>query len=201
MPVTTLEELEALYGEVHPRAVAKEQARLDRHCKDFIAAAPFFVLATSDGHRLDISPKGDPAGSVLIPDDHTLLIADRPGNNRIDGLRNILQHDQVTAIFLIPTVRETLRIRGRASIHAEPEVLDLCTIDGRRPITVTKIAVETAFIHCAKAFLRSGLWDPSKWPAERPIAPMGEILNAHCKQDEPVESEEQMIRRYSEILY
>ena len=201
MPITTVEDLEAQYGQVSAAAETKVLPRLDTHCRAFIAASPFFLLATSDGTRLDVSPKGDPAGSVIVPDDNTLLIADRPGNNRLDGLRNILRHDAVSVIFLIPTIRESLRIQGRATIHAEDEILDQCLVKGRRPITVTRVAVDTAFLHCANAFLRSGLWQPETWPTERPIAPMNRILQDHCAIAIPPETEDEMLNRYAEALY
>ncbi len=131
MAITDEAELRALYGEMHPRAKKKIIDRLDQHCLAFIAASPFVLIATSDGSRLDVSPRGDPAGSVIVEDDRHLLIADRPGNNRIDGLVNILKHPRVGTIFLIPGVRETLRVNGTATIHAEPALLERCRMNGR----------------------------------------------------------------------
>lgn len=202
MPIETEAELRALYGETNIRAAEKVLTRLDRHCLDFIAASPFLVLATSDGRTLDVSPKGDPAGAVIVEDDGSaVLLADRPGNNRIDGLVNILAQPQVAMIFLIPTVRETLRVNGRATIHAEPEMLDRCLIKGRRPITVTRIAVEEAYLHCAKALIRSELWNPQSWPGARPVPTMGEMLRDHTGADIAYETEEAMVTRYAKQLY
>lgn len=201
MPIRDEAELRALYGETSVRAARKVIDRLDGHCRRFIASAPFFALATSDGAAVDVSPKGDPAGSVVVEDDLHLLIADRPGNKRLDGLLNILRSPKVAALFLIPGVRETLRINGHATIHAEPEVLDKCLVRGRRPVTVTRIRVEEAYLHCAKALIRSALWDTSTWPAARPVPSMGEMLRDHCADDAPVESEEQMAARYAKALY
>lgn len=201
MAITGEAELRALYGETHPRAARKVIDRLDAHCRAFIAHSPFVLLATSGGAGTDVSPKGDPAGSVLVEDDHHLLIADRPGNKRIDGLLNILANPKVATLFLIPGVRETLRVNGQATIHAEPDLLERCRLNGREPITVTRIRVEEVYMHCAKALLRSRLWDPASWPQARPVPPMGEILRDHCGDDTPLESEEVMLARYAAALY
>lgn len=202
MPIETPEQLKRLYGPVHPLAEAKTLKRLDGHCRAFIAASPFFLLATSNGTSLDVSPKGDPAGSVIVEDDGSaILLADRPGNNRIDGLLNILAHPKVATIFLIPGVRETLRVSGHATIHDEPEILERCAIRGRPPLSVTRIAVEMAYLHCAKALLRSRLWDPEAWPEARPIPTMSEMIGDHIGREVPYESEPDMVERYMNALY
>ena len=202
MPIQTEAELSALYGETNVRAAEKVLDHLDIHCRNFIANSPFLVLATADGQTLDISPKGDPAGSVIVEEDgRALLLADRPGNNRIDGLKNILKHPRIAMLFLIPTVRETLRVNGHATIHAEPEMLDRCLINGRRPITVTRVAVEEAYLHCAKALIRSSLWQPETWPEARPVPTMGEMLVAHTGTETAYESDEDMVKRYATQLY
>lgn len=202
MAVTNVDQLKSLYGPVHPLAEAKVLTRLDEHCRRFIENSPFFVLATSDGETLDVSPKGDPAGSVVVEEDGSaILIADRPGNNRIDGLLNILSHPKVATIFLIPGVRETLRINGHATIHDEEEILDRCAIRGRRPFTVTRIAVETAYLHCAKALLRSKLWEPESWSETRPVPTMSEMIGDHLGKELPYESESAMVARYEKVLY
>ena len=194
-------ELRALYGETHPRAAKKVIDRLDAHCRDFIAASPFVLIATTDGTRLDVSPKGDPAGAVVVEDDRHILIADRPGNNRIDGLLNILRHPKVGTIFLIPGVRETLRINGTGTIHAEPDLLERCRMNGRLPITVLRVEVEEVFLHCAKALLRSRLWEPESWPAARPVPTMSDMIRDHIREDLPHEPDEAMVARYAGTLY
>ena len=200
MPITTEAELRALYGEASGLSVDKVIDHIDPHCRAFIAQSPFFVLATGDGESLDVSPKGDPAGAVIVEDDGShILLADRPGNNRIDGLVNILSYPKVAILFMIPGVRETLRVNGHATIHDDPDFLDQCLIKGRRPITVTRIRVEEAYLHCAKALLRSALWDPSTWPQSRPVATIGEMIRDQTGQGFTPEPE--MLERYKKVLY
>jgi PPOX class probable FMN-dependent enzyme len=176
----TRERLRALYGDPSPRAAAKVIDRLDAHCRAFIAQSTFMVLATSDGRGLDVSPKGDPAGFVRVEDDRRLIVPDRPGNNRLDGMMNILDNPQVALLFLIPTVAETLRINGRAEISEDPVLCDACAINGRSPRTVLRIEVREAFLHCGKAPLRAGLWKQDTWPAARPVATLNEIVRDHA---------------------
>ncbi len=173
--------LQEIHGDPGPRAAAKVIHSLDRHCRDFIARSTFLLLATSDGENLDVSPRGDPAGFVQVEDDHHLLLPDRPGNNRIDGLLNIMRHPQVALIFLIPAVDETLRINGTASIHDDPALREACALNGRGPKTVLRIMVEEVFLHCGKASLRAGLWKPDTWPRERPVATLNEIVRDHSR--------------------
>lgn len=201
MPITTEARLREIYGPASPRAVAKELDHIDRHCRAFIAASPFVLIATSDGARLDVSPKGDRPGFLVVEDENHLLIPDWPGNNRIDGMRNILAHPHVGLIFLIPTVRETLRVNGTASIHDDPALLEACAYKGRLPLTVIRVAVAEVFLHCAKAFLRSQLWQPESWPETRPVPPAGEMIRDHARIDGPAESEAETLARYSKALY
>ena len=200
MPITTEARLREIYGQPTPRAAAKQIDHLDRHCRAFIAASRFLVIATSDGTRLDVSPKGDRAGFVVVEDDTHLLIPDWPGNSRIDGMRNLLAHPNVGLIFLIPGVRETLRVNGTATIHDDPETLQACAYQGRLPLTVLRVAVEEVFLHCAKALLRGKLWQPETWPAERPVPSMGEMLRDHAGIDGPVQSDVEMTERYLALL-
>lgn len=201
MPITTEARLREIYGAVSPRAAAKQIDHLDRHCRAFIAASPFVFLATSDGTRLDASPKGDRPGFVEVEDAKHLLIPDWPGNNRVDGMRNILAHPHVGMIFLIPTVRETLRVNGTATLHDEPALLEKCGRKGRLPLTVIRVAVEEVFLHCAKAFLRSQLWESESWPETRPVPPMGEMIRDHAGTEGPPEPEAETIARYRKGLY
>jgi hypothetical protein len=200
MPITTETRLREIYGPPIPRSAAKVIGHLDGHCRAFIAASPFVLVATSNGSRLDVSPKGDRPGFVVVEDDRHLLIPDWPGNSRIDGMRNILAHAHVGLIFLIPAVRETLRINGTATIHDDPELLERCSLKGRLPLTVLRITVEEVFLHCAKALLRSKLWQPETWPEVRPVATMSEIMRDHSGIRDPTESDADMTARYLGIL-
>ena len=200
MPITTETRLREIYGQPKPRSLAKQIDYIDGHCRRFIATSPFLLMATSDGARLDVSPKGDRPGFVAVEDDRHLLIPDWPGNSRIDGMRNILAHPRVGLIFLIPTVRETLRINGTASIHDAPELLAGCVHQGRPPLTVIRVAVEEVFLHCAKALLRSKLWQPDVWPEARPVPSMGEMIRDHGGLDGPAESDAEMNARYAKVM-
>lgn len=175
----TAERLRELYGNPSAAVEAKVIDYLDHNCREFIANSPFFVLATSDGTRLDASPKGDPKGFVKVEDDRHLIVPDRAGNNRIDGLLNLIKHPQVGMVFLIPTVNETLRINGVASIIDDPKICARHALKGRVPLTVTRIQVEEVFIHCGVAPHKGGIWKPKTWPTKRPVASLNEIFKAH----------------------
>ena len=163
--VSSLSELRAMMGEPSPLALAKDIARLDEHCRAFIAHSPFVLVATSNARgQCDVSPKGDAPGFVRVLDDAHLLIPDRPGNKRIDGLKNLLENPHVGLIFLIPGREETLRINGRAWICRDAEMLASMEARGKRPQVAIGVEVEECFQHCAKAFKRSGLWEPAGWP-------------------------------------
>ncbi len=194
--------LRELYGTVGERAAAKVIDRLDSHCRAFIANAPFILLATSNGETLDVSPKGDAAGFVHVLDNSTLAIPDRPGNNRIDGLLNIVRNPQVALLFLIPTVGETLRVNGVASISEDAALCGQFSVNGRAPKTVTLVQVQEAFLHCGKAFMRSGLWKPETWPPKRPVAGLGDVIQAHTGGlDVPYTTEALVQELYQETLY
>jgi hypothetical protein len=183
MPVTTEAELRTLIGgDPSPLALAKEQSRLDVHCQNFIARSPFVLVATSNAAgRCDVSPKGDAPGFVVVLDEHRLVIPDRPGNKRLDGMRNLLQNPHVGLIFLIPGMEETLRVNGRGSIVRDPDALARCEVRGKVPTLGIGVEVEEAFIHCAKAFKRSGLWEPERWPALEGLASPARMLFDHTR--------------------
>ena len=200
--IADADSLRALYGAPHPRAVAKQIDRLDRHCLDFLSLSPMLLLATTDGTHVDVSPKGDAPGFVQAAGARALLIPDWPGNNRLDGYLNILANPRVGLIFLIPGVRETLRVNGPATIHDDEALRARFQTRGRLPITVLRVETEEVFLHCAKAFLRSRLWEPDAWPDRSGLARASEILRDHAGAgDGPVESEAEMIARYSQQLY
>jgi hypothetical protein len=162
--ITSEAELRALVGTPSDLARKKQLDHIDQHARGFIARSPFLLLATSDAQgRCDVSPKGDPAGFVKVIDDKHLVIPDRPGNKRLDGLTNILANPHVGIIFLLPGKDETLRVNGRAWITRDEDVLAKMEINGKRPLTGIGVEVEELFFHCAKAFRRSLLWQPEQW--------------------------------------
>ena len=176
--IDTVQALRALYGTPGERALAKEQARLDEATRAFIAHAPFLVMGTAgaDG-RCDVSPKGDAPGFVHVLDDHRLAIPDRLGNNRLDGLTNVLQNAHVALIFLIPGREDTLRVNGRATISREEALLDRLAVNGKRPQTVLVVEVEQAFMHCTRAFKRAGLWNHERWPDASSVPSMQRMIS------------------------
>src|SRR2546427_9094886 len=156
--VTSESELRQLMGTPSERAVKKESANVDEHGRDFIARSPFLLLATASASgRCDVSPKGDVPGFVRVLDDRHLVIPDRPGNKRLDGMRNLLQNPHAGMIFLIPGREETLRVNGRASIIRDAEILDSLIAHGKRPLVAIGLEREERFFHCPKAFRRSEL--------------------------------------------
>jgi PPOX class probable FMN-dependent enzyme len=154
--------LRSLFGPVDGGAARKSISFLDRHCRNFIGFAPFLCLGTfgADG-KADVSPRGDQPGFVQVLDDHKLAIPERPGNNRLDSLTNILGNPQVGLIFLVPGFEDTLRVNGRAALTRDPALLRSMAVNNREPKVAIKVTVEEAFLHCAKAFKRSRLCDPS----------------------------------------
>jgi PPOX class probable FMN-dependent enzyme len=174
--VTSIEGLERIYGEVYPPSFAKETDRITPAYRALIEAAPFFALASSGPGGLDCSPRGDPNGFVRVADEKTLLIPDRRGNNRIDTLRNIVHDPRVALLFLIPGCSETIRVMGRASISADPALAQQFVMEGKAPRTVLVVAVETVFYQCAKAIVRSKLWDASRHVDRRSLPTAGAIL-------------------------
>jgi PPOX class probable FMN-dependent enzyme len=160
--LTTIEQLEALYGEPGERAVRKEIPYVNEDYRAFIEFAPFVVLATAGPEGLDCSPRGDAPGFVRIVDERTLAIPDRVGNNRIDSLRNIIVEPHLALLFVVPGVGETLRVNGRGRISADPALLESFAVDGKPPRTVLLVDVDTVYFHCSKALARSRLWDPAR---------------------------------------
>ena len=166
--ITTVEELTALLGEPLPRVRDKARPALHELDRAWLAASPLCLVATSgpDG-SCDVSPKGDPPGSLVhVVDDRTIALAERPGNRRADGYRNILANPHVGLVFLIPGRGDTLRVNGRARLVTEPALLAEMAVKGHRPLLALVVDVDEVFHHCAKAFLRSRLWDPSTWDPE-----------------------------------
>jgi uncharacterized protein len=160
--LTDIAQLEEIYGKPHERSLWKEIDHLNPDYQVFVNASPFVVFASSGPEGMDCSPKGDVPGFVQILDERTLAIPDRPGNNRIDTLRNILRDPRISLLFIVPGIGETLRVNGRAEISADPAVLEKFAIDGKLPRTVIIVKIEAAYFHCSKALVRSKLWDPGQ---------------------------------------
>lgn len=177
--ITSLDALHGLYDAPSERVRLKQIDRLDEHCRAFIAASPFLILATCGSAGADGSPRGDRPGFVVVEDDRTLLLPDRRGNNRIDSLRNIVENPSVGLIFLVPGVHETFRVNGQARISVDPALLDRFAIDGKAPKTVLVITVQEAFIQCARALVRSDLWNPARHVRRDELPSIGTILAAH----------------------
>jgi len=174
--VTTLEQLEALYGPKMPAAVLKEIDHINHGYRRLIEAAPFVAVATAGPEGLDCSPKGDAPGFVRILDDKTLAIPDRPGNNRIDGFRNILRDPRIALLFLIPGVGETLRVNGRAAISVDPELMQSFAVNGKLPRSVLLVHIESIYFHCSKAIVRSKLWDEATKVDRKSLPSLGTLI-------------------------
>lgn len=196
-----LRRLRELYDPPRGRAVTKELARLDRHCRRFIELSPFVVIASgAAGGALDASPRGGAPGFVHVADERTLLIPDSPGNNRLDTMENILSSGRVGLLFMIPGIDETLRVNGAARLVEAPQVLARFGAMARPPKLAIEVRVAQAYLHCAKAFMRSKLWDPASRVPRSALPSTGEMIREQSGSTDPVESQEAMIERYKALL-
>jgi PPOX class probable FMN-dependent enzyme len=192
--IESREELRTLYKSPGDNAVRKELPRLDGHCRSFIAKSPFVLIGSSDGNgNADVTPKGDRPGFVAILDDNNIAIPDRPGNNRLDTLENIVVNPAVGLLFLIPGMNDTLRINGHARITADNALRERLAVDGKLPISVTVVSVKAAYMHCAKAFMRSELWKPESWPDRATLPTLGEILRDQLALAQSAEATDQWL--------
>ena len=203
--ITRLEDLRALYGPARERSVLKELPQLDAHATRFIALSPLVVLASgSPGGDLDASPRGGEPGFVKVVDAGTLLIPDAPGNNRLDTLENIVQTGAIGLLFLLPGVDETLRVNGRAVLSTDPAERERCADARRVPALVIRVTVQASYLHCAKALMRSALWDASRHVDRAVMPSMGEMLRdqigARMGPDAVFETQAQMLERYRQSL-
>lgn len=175
--ISSVEELRGLYGARHELAMKKELSLLDGHSRSFIARSPFVLIGSQDAAgNADVTPKGDAPGFVAVLDDRTLAIPDRPGNNRLDTWENVIGNPSVGLLFLIPGMNETLRVNGTARITADAALREKMAVDGKLPSTVLVVSVKAAYMHCAKAFIRSELWKPESWPDRASLPTLGTIL-------------------------
>lgn len=201
MPIRTLSELRTLYARPQERAVRKEIAALDAHCRRFIALSPFVLLATSDeALNLDASPRGGEPGFVRIDAECRLLIPDSPGNNRLDSLQNIVRTGRVGLLFLIPGVDETLRVNGEACLTTDAAELAACASERRTPKVAIRVHVQAAYLHCAKAFLRSKLWSDAARVDRSVLPTMGRMIGDQTGLQVAPETKEEMERRYAPDL-
>ena len=196
-------QLRELYPAPNERAVRKELDHLDPHCRRFIALSPFVVLASvapgEDG-PLDASPRGGAPGFVRALDDRTLLIPDAPGNNRLDSLTNIAATGRVGLLFLIPGIDETLRVNGTALVSDAPTLLAHFASERHPPRVVVRVGVQQAYLHCAKAIMRSRLWTAAAQVERSALPTLGRMINDQLGLTTPPESQEAMLARYAKDL-
>ncbi|HYA16060.1 MAG TPA: pyridoxamine 5'-phosphate oxidase family protein [Bryobacteraceae bacterium] len=171
--------LSELYGPALERSVRKQTDHLDDLCRAFIAASPLIVIGTQNGSLADTSPRGDAPGFVRVADDHTLIIPDRRGNNRLDTLRNIVHNPSVGIIFFVPGRNETFRVNGEAVVSRDPALLAQFAVQDKLPRTVLIVKVREAYIHCSRALVRADLWNPAKYAAPGTVPTFGAMLEAH----------------------
>ena len=194
--------LRAHMGQISTLAERKVLPRLDHHCRDFIALSPFLVLATTDGQgNVDASPRGDPPGFVQVLDDSTLLLPDRPGNNRVDSFGNIIAASGVGLIFFVPGIDETLRVNGAARLLTESAMLAPLEVHGKVPKTGLVITIHEVFFHCAKALRRAKLWDPAALVERSSFPSLGRIIADQISGFSAEDAERRIEVAYREKMY
>lgn len=200
--IETMQQLRSLTRQPSERARSKVIDHVDEICRRFIAASPFVIVASrgADG-RLDVSPKGDPAGFVQVLDDKTLAIPDRPGNHRLDTFENVLSHPEVGLIFLIPGNGDTLRVSGRAKLVRDRKLLARLAVQGKHPELVLIVSVEQAFLHCPKCIVRAQLWSPEHWPDRTMVPTLAEAIVAHARPAESAADVRAFIDEHNKDLY
>ena len=197
--ISAPEQLWELFGEPLPRVLSKETPELDERAIAFIAASPFLVMATTGAEgSCDAGPKGGPPGFVSVLTETRLLIPEFPGNRRFDGVQNLVLRPGIGLLFVVPGISETLRVNGFAQLTLDPDLLDACAVDGRRPWFVADVEVRQVFSHCGKAFLRSQLWQPEEWPEPDAIKSPSRSIAEGAAEQRRRESE---VRREVEDAY
>lgn len=202
LTISNADDLRSLYGEPSDLVKRKAIAKLDKHCRAFIAASPFLVVASAgaDGSA-DASPRGDGPGFVAVLDDATLLIPDRPGNKRIDTMENILENPHVGLIFFVPGMNETLRVNGWAEITTEQALLEPLAVNRKVPQAGILVRVEEAYLHCAKALIRSKLWDPETQIDRKTFPTLGQMIADQIEGVDAETVEERIQESYARRLY
>jgi uncharacterized protein len=173
--ITSIAELEALYGEINPNALAKEVPHLTPAYQRWLVASPLCSVATIGPGGLDCSPRGDPAGFMRVIDDKTVAFADRRGNNRLDTLRNLVLDPRIALLFFVPGINETLRINGTATVSTEPALVQSFAHEGKLPKTVVVVSIQSVYFQCARALARSHAWDAARFLARGEVPTAGEM--------------------------
>jgi PPOX class probable FMN-dependent enzyme len=201
--ITTAEQLREVMPPPGAGAIAKQIDMIDPHMRDFIARSSFALLATSNAAgQCDVSPKGDAPGFVQVLDERTLIIPDRPGNQRADTLQNIIENPHMGMLMIIPGVEWTLRVNGRATIVRDADVLERSAVNGKQPALAIALHVEEAFLHCPKCFIRSKLWDTDGWMPEDEQPSWAAILREETRAEAiPVDVIEKALAASNEKLY
>ncbi|WP_298500096.1 pyridoxamine 5'-phosphate oxidase family protein [uncultured Algibacter sp.] len=201
MKIENEDQLRKLYGYPSRRAKEKVLTRLEKHAINFIETSPFLVMSTSNKKgKMDASPRGGVAGFVKVMDKTTLVIPDVKGNNRVDSISNIVETGRIGLLFLIPGIDETLRVNGSAYLSTDTKYLELFTQEQNLPKASIVVSVEEVFLHCAKAFMRSKLWDASAQIDSHSFPTMGQMLKDQLGTKEAPETREAMIKRYKKDL-
>ncbi|MGE3065649.1 MAG: MSMEG_1061 family FMN-dependent PPOX-type flavoprotein [Hyphomicrobiaceae bacterium] len=200
--ITSTEALRAVYPQPNDLAVRKELSFVDRHAREFIARSPFVVVATSDADGWpDASPRGDAPGFVEVPDEHRLLLPDRPGNNRLDSFQNLVANPKIALIFLVPRRLETLRVNGTARIRTDPELCGRLSVRGKPARAVVEVTATSVYFQCGKSVVRSGLWLPERWPSIDGMATFAEALADQIEGVNAAAAEENLAAAYRDRLY
>lgn len=201
MEITTLADLRQRFAQPQERAVKKQITHLDKHCKSFIARSPFVIIATCDeDHNLDSSPRGGDPGFVKVNAAGQVLIPDAPGNNRLDSFENVVRTGKVGLLFMIPGFDETLRVNGGAVLSVDTGDIASCTSERRAPKVVVRVTVTAAYLHCAKAFIRSKLWSESTKLDRAALPSAGLMISEQTGLHVTPETREDMERRYAPDL-
>ncbi len=201
MNITSVTQLRGLYDLPNERAKGKQLLSLDRHGENFIDKSPFLVISTVDKNGgMDISPRGGKIGFVKVLNNQTLIIPDAKGNNRIDSLINIVESGRIGMLFLIPGIDETFRVNGRAHISTDETYLNMFPSGKNLPKTCIVISIEEVFLHCAKALMRSKLWEQESQIERTSFPTMGQMLRDQLGSEQEAESQEEMIKRYQNDL-
>ncbi len=197
-------ELVASYGPVSKGAALKDIGRIDVHMARFIGLAPICMVSTADASgKQDVTPRGDPPGSFKVIDEHTVALADRPGNNRLDTLKNLLENPEIAMIFLLPGIAETVRLSGTARLSVDAELLASMAVQGKAPKCAIVITVRQAYLHCAKALFRSKLWSGEYAVAKETFPSIGRMVGDQLgmSEQEKQEREKMVEKSYRETLW